>query len=160
VIVQRRTAIGIADRGLGIADCKLATVIFFLRLRPRPRSSHRMTTKELKERTFRFGVRIIRVVESLQKSEIGRILGHQLLRAGTSVGANYRAAARARSRADFIAKLGIVEEECDEAIFWMQLLIEVQIIKRSRVGTLLKEGDELLSIVVTSINTARKQPRK
>jgi four helix bundle protein len=118
-----------------------------------------MTTKELKERTFRFGVRVIRVVESLQKSAIGHILGHQLLRAGTSVGADYRAAARARSRADFIAKLGIMEEECDEAIFWMQLLIEVQIVKRARVDTLLKEGDELLSIVVSSINTARKKPR-
>lgn len=76
-----------------------------------------MTTKELKERTFHFGIRVVRVVEALLKGEVTRTLGQQLLRSGTSVGANYRAAARARSRADFIAKLGIVEEECDESLF-------------------------------------------
>ena len=119
-----------------------------------------MTTKELKERTFQFGIRVVRVVESLPKGDIPRTLGQQLLRAGTSVGANYRAAALARSRADFIAKLGIVEEECDETLFWMELLVALKLIKRSRLANLLREGDELLSIIVSSINTARKRPRR
>jgi four helix bundle protein len=74
-----------------------------------------MTTQELKKRTFEFGVRMVQAVESLPKNETGKILGRQLLRAGTSVGANYRAAAGARSRADSISKFGVVEEECDEA---------------------------------------------
>ena len=117
-----------------------------------------MTTKELKERTFEFGIRVVRVVECLPRNEIGRTLGNQLLRAGTSVGANYRAA-RARSRADFISKLGIVEEECDEAIFWMELLVAIGFVKASRIAKLAREADELLAIVVSSINTARRRRR-
>lgn len=119
-----------------------------------------MTTTELKERTFHFGIRVVRVVESLPRSAVARALGQQLLRAGTSVGANYRAAARARSRADFVAKLGIVEEECDETLFWMELLVALKLIKRSRLTNLLHEGNELLAIVVSSIKTARRQPRR
>jgi four helix bundle protein len=116
-----------------------------------------MTTKELKERTFHFGIRAVRVVECLPKGDIGRTLGQQLLRAATSVGANYRAAARARSRADFIAKMGIVEEECDEALFWMEFLVQLRLVKATRLRDLLKEGDELLAIIVSSINTARRR---
>jgi four helix bundle protein len=116
-----------------------------------------MTTKELKERTFQFGIRVVRVVEYLPKSDISRALGQQLLRTGTSVGANYRAAARGRSRADFISKMGIVEEECDEALFWMELLVQLRLVKAARLRDLLKEGDELLAIVVSSINTARRR---
>jgi four helix bundle protein len=78
-----------------------------------------------------------------------------MLRSGTSVGANYRAACRARSRRDFIAKLGIVEEEADETIYWIELLIESELIKRARVADLLQESDEILSIVISSIKTAR-----
>jgi four helix bundle protein len=115
-----------------------------------------MTTQELKERTFEFGVRVIDSVESLPKSEIGTILGRQLLRAGTSVGANYRAAARARSRADFISKLGIVEEECDEALYWMEMIVARKLLKEARLSSLLKEGSELLAIIVASIKTARR----
>jgi four helix bundle protein len=118
-----------------------------------------MTTKELKERTFQFGIRVVKVVESLPKGDIARALGQQLLRAGTSVGANYRAAARARSRADFVAKLGIVEEECDEALFWMEVLLALKLVKRPRLANLLNEGDELLAIVVSSIKTSRGRPR-
>lgn len=116
-----------------------------------------MTTEELKKRTFDFGIRIVRVVEYLPKGDIARALGQQLLRAGTSVSANYRAAARARSRADFIAKMGIVEEECDEALFWMEFLVALKLVKRSRLANLLNEGDELLAIVVSSITTARRR---
>ena len=118
-----------------------------------------MTTNELKERTFQFGIRVVRVVECLPKSDICRALGQQLLRAGTSVGANYRAAVRARSRAEFVAKLGIVEEECDEALFWMELLIALKFVKQSRLNDLVAEANELLAIIVTSIKTARHRSR-
>jgi len=115
-----------------------------------------MTTQELKERTFEFGVRVIDAVESLPKSEIGIILGRQLLRAGTSVGANYRAAARARSRADFITKLGIVEEECNETLYWMEMIVARKLLKEARLPSLLTEGSELLAIIVASIKAARR----
>src|SRR6266550_1121460 len=118
-----------------------------------------MTTKELKERTFQFGVRVVRAVESLPKTEIPRTLGRQLLRAGTSIGANYRAAARARSQADFIAKLGIVEEECDEAMYWMEMIVELKLVRAARLVKLLVEANELLAIVVASIKTARRSRR-
>src|SRR5437870_12288048 len=114
-----------------------------------------MTTQELKERTFEFGVRVITAVEALPKSETSRILGRQLLRSGTSVGANYRAAARARSRADFVAKLGVVEEECDESAYWMEVIVALKFLKPARLTKLHAEADELLAIVVASIKTAR-----
>ena len=119
-----------------------------------------MTTKELKERTFQFGVRVVRAVESLPKTDTARTLGKQLLRAGISVGANYRAAARARSRADFVAKLGIVEEECDETIYWMEMVVELKLLKAARLAKLLLEANELLAIVVASIKTARRVRRR
>jgi four helix bundle protein len=118
-----------------------------------------MTTRELKERTFEFGIRVVRAVESLPKSDVGRELGRQLLRAGTSVGANYRAAARARSRADFIAKLGIVEEECDESAYWMEVIITLKLLKAARLEKLQAEANELLAIIVASIRTARRRRR-
>ena len=95
-----------------------------------------MTTQELKQRTFEFGIRTIRVVEALPRSETAKALGRQLLHAGTSVGANYRAAARARSRADFVAKLGIVEEECDEASYWMEVIEALKLPKPRRLANL------------------------
>jgi four helix bundle protein len=118
-----------------------------------------MTTQELKQRTFEFGVRVVHAVDALPKSETARILGRQLLRAGTSVGANYRAAARARSRADFVAKLGIVEEECDESSYWIEMIIALKVLKRSRLTSLLTEANELLAIAVASIKTARRSCR-
>jgi four helix bundle protein len=102
---------------------------------------------DLKKRTFDFAVRVVRLVESLPRRESGRILGRQLLRCGTSVGANYRAATRARSRADFIAKLGIVEEECDETLYRIDRLTTLQLVRTPRV--------QLLAIVISSIKTAR-----
>jgi four helix bundle protein len=118
-----------------------------------------MTTQQLKQRTFQFGVRVVSAVEALPKSETARILGRQLLRAGTSVGANYRAAARARSRADFVAKLGVVEEECDESSYWMEMIIARKLLKKDRLNTLLTEANELLAITVSSIKTARCRRR-
>jgi four helix bundle protein len=118
-----------------------------------------MTTQGLKQRTFQFGVRVIPAVEALPKSETGRILGRQLLRAGTSVGANYRAAARARSQADFMAKLGVVEEECDESAYWMEMILARKLMKKLQLSNLLTEANELLAITVASIKTARRNRR-
>jgi len=119
-----------------------------------------MTTQELKKRTFQFGVRVITAVEALPRSQTGQILGRQLLRAGTSVGANYRAAARARSRADFIAKLGVVEEECDESAYWMEMILARKLLKPKMLSKLLAEANELLAIAVASIKTARRERKK
>ena len=112
---------------------------------------------DLKERTKRFACRIIRLVGALPKTAAGRVIGTQLLRAGTSVGANWRASSRARSRAEFIAKLGIVLEEADEALYWMELLIEAHLVKKERLRLLMQEGNELTAIAVASINTARRR---
>ncbi len=89
------------------------------------------------------------------KNDVGRVIGNQLLRSGTAVGANYRAAARARSRADFIAKMGIVEEECDETLYWLEMLVELQLINADRSNELRAEGNEILALVVASVRTAR-----
>ena len=114
-----------------------------------------MTTDEFKKRTKAFGLRVIKLVGQLPRTTVASVIGRQLLRSGTSVGANYRAACRARSRADFISKLGIVEEECDESIYWMELLVESETVKPERLSLLLREANELLAMVVASITTAR-----
>ena len=88
------------------------------------------------------------------------VIGRQLLRSGTSVGANYRAACRAKSAADFISKMGTVEEEADESLYWMELLIEAEIAKSVKLEPLMNEADELLAITVSSINTARKRKER
>jgi four helix bundle protein len=115
---------------------------------------------EMKLRTFRFGLATIRLAESLPKSVATKTLGNQLLRSGTSVGANYRAACRARSRADFVSKMKIAEEECDEALYWLNILIGSGILKSEDVSKLEKEGNELLSIIVASIKTARQHSNR
>ena len=115
-----------------------------------------MGQKDLKRRTKAFALRVIRLVESLPKGRTAEVLGRQLLRSGTSVGANYRAACRAKSPADFISKMGTVEEETDESLFWMELLIESGIVKAQNLESLMKEADELLAITVASINTAKR----
>ena len=119
-----------------------------------------MSPGEFKRRTFDYGIRVVRLVQALPKGDASRDLGRQLLRAGTSVGANYRAAARARSRADFIAKLGIVEEECDETLYWIEVLIELGFVKAKRVQPLYDEGGEILAMIVSSITTARPQAKR
>ncbi len=102
-----------------------------------------------------FAVRTVRLVLSQSRSEIYYVVGRQLLRAATSVGANYRAACRAKSRADFISKMAIVEEECDESMYWMEMMIKSGAIKEQILEPLLKEANELLALVVSSIRTAR-----
>jgi len=119
--------------------------------------SHRMTPKALKDRTKRFAVQVVHLARELPSSLDGRRIGQQFLDAGTSVAANYRSACRARSRAEFIAKLGIVEEEADETLFWLELMVESNLITHQRGATLMKEADELTAIFVASIKTAKRQ---
>jgi four helix bundle protein len=112
----------------------------------------------LKCRTKSFALRIIKVCRSLPRSEEARILGRQLLRSSTSIGANYRAACRARSRAEFAAKLGIVLEEADETVFWLELIQEAAIFPEIKLRALLGEANELVSIFVSSVRTVREKP--
>ena len=98
----------------------------------------------------------MRLVHSLPDSHVARKIGDQLLRAGTSVGSNYRAACRARSPAEFRSKLGIVEEEADETMYWMELLVEGEIMRAELLADLLQEADEILAMVVSSIKTSRQ----
>jgi len=113
--------------------------------------------QEFKDRTKQYALRVIRVVDSLPKKRTAAVVGDQMLRSGTSVGANYRSARRARSPAEFCAKMGIVEEELDESLYWMELVIDSNLIARNRLDPLMKEGEELLAMTVASINTARKR---
>ena len=115
-----------------------------------------MDEKEMKNRTKRFAKDVILLCRGLPNNQEGRLISGQLFRAGTSVGSNYRASCRARSRAEFIAKLGIVEEEADESMFWMEIMKEMQILEGKEINRLYKEANEILAIVVSSIKTARK----
>jgi four helix bundle protein len=115
-----------------------------------------MTQDELKKRTKQFGLRIIRLVESLPNTKTAGMIGNQLFRCGTSVGANYRAACRGISKAEFIAKLGIIEEEADESAYWLEMLVEAKIIKLGLVRELLAETEELTAIIAKSRLTARR----
>jgi four helix bundle protein len=114
-----------------------------------------MSYENLKRRTKKFGLDVIRLVEKLPKDEVSRILGRQLLRSGTSVGANYRAACRTKSSADFISKLGNVEEEADESGYWMEMLVDAQKLEPAAAAPHIQEAGELTAIAISSINTAR-----
>ena len=116
-----------------------------------------MDKDEIKARTKRFGLRVIRLCEALPDSPVGRVIRNQLLRSGTSVGAGYRAACRAKSVADFISKMGTVEEETDESMYWMELSVEAGLMEEKLISELHKEADEILSIVIASIKTARRR---
>ena len=117
---------------------------------------HDVSNENLKLRTKQFALRVIKLVENLPHDMTSNILGRQLLRAGTSVGANYRAVCRSKSAADFISKMGIVEEEADESAYWMELLVDAGKIKAVKTSALLQEANELTAIAVSSINTAQK----
>jgi len=114
-----------------------------------------MNEQEFKNRTKQVALRAIRMVESLPETRTAAVIGKQLLRSATSVGANYRAACRAKSTADILAKLAIVEEEADESIYWMELLIEAGLIPSTRLTDLLREMDEIVAMTVASIKTLR-----
>ena len=114
-----------------------------------------MNADEFKNRTKAFAIRVIRLVEALPKNQTTKVIGNQLFRCGTSVGANYRAACCAKSPADFVAKMAIVEEEYDKSIYWMELIVEAGLMDEKRLIDLKNEANEILSMVVASIKTAR-----
>jgi four helix bundle protein len=112
----------------------------------------------MKVRTKDFALRVLRLYRSLPRTEEARIIGTQLLRSSTSIGANYRAACRGRSRAEFAAKLGIVLEEADETLFWLELFQEGNVFPAEKMRDLLQEANELVSIFVSSVRSARGLP--
>ena len=116
-----------------------------------------MRMQQLRGRTKEFALRVVKLFVSLPKTTEAQVLGKQVLRSGTSVAANLREATRARSDAEFISKLGIVEQELDETLLWFELLVESGIVDEKRLSELHNEGDELLSIVIASIRTAKQR---
>ena len=116
-----------------------------------------MDEQEFKNRTKKLALRIISLVESLPNTKSAVVIGNQLLRSGTSVGANYRAACRAKSTADLIHKLSIVEEEGDESLYWMELLVAAKIVGETKLAVLMNDMDEVVSMVVASIKTLRSK---
>ena len=113
--------------------------------------------EELRQRTKQFALRIIKVFRALPKTEEARVLGKQALRSGTAVAANYRSACRARSRAEFVSKIGITVEEADEAAFWLEMLIDAYIVKRARLEDLLAEANELVRVFAATRSTAKSR---
>jgi len=114
-----------------------------------------MNETDLKQRTKVFALRVMKLVGALPETTAGRVIGKQLIRSATSVGANYRAACRGRSKAEFVAKLGIVIEESDECGYWMELIVDGELLKRPLVESLLAEANELTAIMVASQKTAQ-----
>ena len=110
----------------------------------------------LSARTNAFAIRIVRMFRALPQTPEALILGKQALRSGTAIAANYRAARRARSKAEFIAKLGVVVEEADESSFWLDLLVEADIVPSARMGRLRQEATELLKIFARSVKSAKR----
>jgi four helix bundle protein len=117
-----------------------------------------MDEQAFKERTKKLALRIIRLVQSLPRNRVADVIGKQLMRSGTSIGANYRAACRAKSKADLVNKLTFVEEEADETVYWMELLIESEIIPERKLKDLMRETNEILAMTVASIKTLRGRP--
>lgn len=111
----------------------------------------------LKTRTKKFAIRVVRLFRSVRNVEEGRIIGRQVLRSGTAVAANYRVACRARSHAEFVAKIGVVVGEADETVFWLELLVDTGVVSKSTMGSLLTEANELLAIFAASQRTAKRQ---
>lgn len=114
-----------------------------------------ISTPNLKARTKSFSLRVIHLINTLPEGRSADVMGRQLLRSATSVGANYRAACRAKSTADFISKVGTVEEEADECMYWMELLVEAKLVQLEKLQPLMTEANELVAITVSSINTAK-----
>ena len=115
-----------------------------------------MTERELLEQTKQFALRIFKLVDALPQTIQARAVAVQLIRSGTSVGANYRAACRARSKPEFIAKLGVVEEEADESAFWLELIMETNLLSATKVEPLASEASEIVAIMASSKKTAAK----
>jgi four helix bundle protein len=116
-----------------------------------------MDQQELKTRTKKFALRIMKLVDALPRSRSGNAIGNQLVRSGTAVGANYRATCRARSRAEFIAKIGVVEEEADESGYWLEIVVDGELLPPRKVAALLQEASELTAIMAASRISASKR---
>jgi four helix bundle protein len=114
-----------------------------------------MNEQQFKKRTKQLGLRIIKLVESLPPKTSAQVIGKQLLRSATSVGANYRAACRAKSTADILHKLAIVEEEADETLYWLEMLVEAELVPENKLNNLMAETNEIISMIVSSIKTIR-----
>jgi four helix bundle protein len=114
-----------------------------------------MNEKDLKDRTKQFALRVMKLVDTLPHTAAGRAIGNQLVRSGTSVGANYRAACRSRSKAEFVAKIGTVAEEADESAFWLELIVDGGLLKSELVTALYQEAEELTAIFTASGRTAK-----
>jgi four helix bundle protein len=122
------------------------------------KKANTMNAAELKERTKQFALRVTRLVDALPATRSGNAIGNQLVRSGTSVGANYRASCRARSKAEFVAKIGVVEEEADECGYWMELIVDGNLLPASKVTALLQEASELTAIMAASrISASRRR---
>src|SRR5882724_11234940 len=143
-LAQRRAGVGLV-----IAECQLKIANWHFEPKI-VRLCEKMNPEDLKRRTKQFALRILKLVAALPNTVQGRAIGGQLVRAGTAVGANYRAACRGRSKAEFIAKLGTVEEEADESAFWLELIIEGGLLKQRVVESLLAEANELTKIMARS----------
>lgn len=115
-----------------------------------------MDPDSMKKRTKAFSLRVLKLVEALPPSRTANVIGNQLLKSGTSVGANYRAACRGRSKRDFISKVGIALEEADETLYWMELLLEAELFSGDRLSPLMQEANEFIAILTASIKTARR----
>ena len=116
-----------------------------------------MNEREFKKRTKQMALRVIKLVESLPNNMTANIIGKQVLRSATSVGANYRAACRAKSKADMLHKLAIVEEEADETLYWLELLVEANIFPEARLKNLMSEVNQIVAMIVSSIKTLRQK---
>jgi four helix bundle protein len=137
----------ILDFGIRIADLGLEDDV---------KGALKMNAEEMKTRTKEFAKDIINLCRKLPNNREGRLIGNQVFKSGTSVAANYRAACRGRSKAEFIAKLGIVEEEADETLFWLEIIEEMNIYDPSSVDSLMQECDEIIAIMVSSVKTAKR----
>jgi four helix bundle protein len=115
-----------------------------------------MTPEELRARTKQFTLRVLKVVTALPDTTPGRVIGNQLMKAGSSVGANYRAVCRARSRKDFVNKLGVVIEEADESAYWLEVICEGNVLDPRQLGPLLQEANELVAIFTAARKSARR----
>ena len=119
-----------------------------------------MTTDEMKLRTKKFSLMIIDLVEKLPNTNVIKAIGNQIVRSGTSVGANYRAVCRARSDREFLSKMNIVLEEADETLFWLEIIIEKMWVDKSELEIIWKEGNELTAIFVSSLKTVNNRINK
>jgi four helix bundle protein len=118
-----------------------------------------MNEGEFKRRTKQLALRVIRLVEALPQSRTAEVIGKQLIRSATSVGANYRSACRGKSTADVIAKLSLVEEEADESLYWMELIVEAGLLPAEKLSNLMSETNEILAMTVASIKTLRSKSK-